>query len=192
MVDWINTDEPLVRASVRFGQLTANGSLPSVRTRHARFPGTRLGYRRIRLPSQPSAVFQPRGSACPVSDQYAQWRPVGTATSIVPKRRAECLVWGVRTIWDITDRQHMARRQARLVLFGQGWLSLLAATCILMNGPGGYRELKRRPAAQEAGCDDIQAWCLEPKLAILTDGNYPLAVELSKPAQKLAPKARRC
>lgn len=80
----------------------------------------------------------------------------------------------------------------RRLLVSAGWLSLLAATCLI--------DLSRRPAAlahlrtaaqlaRETGDAEIGAWCLETQAwQVLTDGNYRRAVGLSRDAQRVAPR----
>lgn len=79
----------------------------------------------------------------------------------------------------------------RRLLVSAGWLSLLAATCLI--------DLSRRPAAlahlrtaaqlsRETGHAEIGAWCLETQAwQVLTDGDYRQAVRLSRDAQLVAP-----
>ena len=80
----------------------------------------------------------------------------------------------------------------RRLLVSAGWLSLLAATCLI--------DLRRRPAAVaylrtaaqlagETGHAEIGAWCIETAAwQVLTDGDYPLAARLARDAQRAAPR----
>ncbi len=79
----------------------------------------------------------------------------------------------------------------RLLVTG-GWLSLLAATCLI--------DLRRFPAAsahlrtaaqlaRETGHAEIGAWCLETAAwQVLTDGDYRRAAALAQAAQRAAPQ----
>ena len=81
----------------------------------------------------------------------------------------------------------------RRLLVSGGWLSLLAATCLI--------DLRRRPAAfahlrtaaqmaRETGHAEIGAWCLETQAwQLLTDGDYKRAAALAQAAHAVAPKA---
>jgi len=80
----------------------------------------------------------------------------------------------------------------RRLLVSAGWLSLLAATCLI--------DLSRRPAAlahlrtatqlaRETGDAEIGAWCLETQAwQVLIDGDYRRAVVLSRDSQRVAPR----
>ena len=86
----------------------------------------------------------------------------------------------------------MTLGEHRRLLVTTGWLSLLAATCLI--------DLRRFPAAtahlrtaaqlaRETGHAEIAAWCLETKAwAEITDGNYRRAADLAQAAQRLAPR----
>jgi tetratricopeptide (TPR) repeat protein len=90
----------------------------------------------------------------------------------------------------LLDRRTTFAQHGRLLVAG-GWLSLLAATCLI--------DLRRRAAAlahlrtaaqiaREAGHAEIAAWCLETRAwQFLTDGDYPRAAELAHAAQRVAP-----
>lgn len=79
----------------------------------------------------------------------------------------------------------------RRLLVSAGWLSLLAATCLI--------DLGRRPAAlahlrtaaqlaRETGHAEIAGWCLETQAwQHLTDGDYRPARVLAQDAQRVAP-----
>ena len=91
----------------------------------------------------------------------------------------------------LLERRVTFAEHGRLLVAG-GWLSLLAATCLI--------DLHRRPAAlahlrtaaqiaRETGHAEIAAWCLETRAwQFLTDGDYPRAVELADAAQRAAPR----
>jgi tetratricopeptide (TPR) repeat protein len=90
----------------------------------------------------------------------------------------------------LLDRRTTFAEHGRLLVAG-GWLSLLAATCLI--------DLRRRAAAlahlrtaaqiaRETGHAEIAAWCLETRAwQFLTDGDYPHAAELARAAQRAAP-----
>jgi hypothetical protein len=91
----------------------------------------------------------------------------------------------------LLDRRATFAEHGRLLVAG-GWLSLLAATCLI--------DLRRRAAAlahlrsaaqiaKETGHAEIAAWCLETRAwQYLTDADYPRAAELARAAQRTAPK----
>jgi transcriptional regulator with XRE-family HTH domain len=91
----------------------------------------------------------------------------------------------------LLDRQATFAEHGRLLVAG-GWLSLLAATCLI--------DLRRRAAAlahlrtaaqiaKETGHAEIAAWCLETRAwQYLTDADYPRAAGLARAAQRTAPK----
>jgi transcriptional regulator with XRE-family HTH domain len=111
-----------------------------------------------------------------------------------PKATPSVLLGRLRTylsyISQLIDAKATLGQKRRLVTVA-GWLSLLAATVHidLKQGQAATARLKTADRlAQEAGHDEIQAWCLETEAwRVLTDGNYPLAVELSQAAQRIAP-----
>jgi transcriptional regulator with XRE-family HTH domain len=86
----------------------------------------------------------------------------------------------------------MTLAEHRRLLVTTGWLSLIAATCLI--------DLRRFPAAsahlrtaaqlaRETGHAEIAAWCLETKAwAEITDGNFRRAAELSQAAQRVGPR----
>lgn len=86
----------------------------------------------------------------------------------------------------------MTLAEHRRLLVTTGWLSLLAATCLI--------DLRRFPAAsahlrtaaqlaRETGQPEIAAWCLETKAwQEITAGNYRHAAELAQAAQRVAPR----
>lgn len=79
----------------------------------------------------------------------------------------------------------------RLVVVS-AWLSLLAATLhidLKQPAAAAARLATAASLARHAGHPEIEAWVLETRAwEVLTDGDYPQAVELSRAAQKLAPK----
>jgi len=91
----------------------------------------------------------------------------------------------------LLDRRATFAEHGRLLVAG-GWLSLLAATCLI--------DLRRRAAAlahlrtavqiaKETGHAEIAAWCLETRAwQYLTDADYPRAAELARAAQRAAPR----
>ncbi|HUY48035.1 MAG TPA: helix-turn-helix transcriptional regulator [Streptosporangiaceae bacterium] len=86
----------------------------------------------------------------------------------------------------------MTLAEHRRLLITTGWLSLLAATCLI--------DLRRFPAASahlrtaaqlagETGHAEIAAWCLETRAwQLLTDGDYRRAADLAQAAQRAAPR----
>ena len=86
----------------------------------------------------------------------------------------------------------MTLGEHRRLLVTTGWLSLLAATCLI--------DLRRFPAAsahlrtaaqlaRETGQPEIAAWCFETKAwAEITAGNHEHAAELAQAAQRVAPR----
>jgi transcriptional regulator with XRE-family HTH domain len=86
----------------------------------------------------------------------------------------------------------MTLGEHRRLLVTMGWLSLVAATCLI--------DLRRFPAAsahlhtaaqlaRETGQPEIAAWCLETKAwQEITAGNYQRAADLSQAAQRVAPR----
>jgi transcriptional regulator with XRE-family HTH domain len=88
--------------------------------------------------------------------------------------------------------KRMTLDQRRRLLTAGGWLSLLAATL--------HIDLHQRPAAAarlvtagslaaHAGDREIAAWCLETRAwDALTEGQFHQAVDLSRDAQRIAPR----
>ena len=74
-----------------------------------------------------------------------------------------------------------------------GWLSLLAATCLIDLHRDHAAAAHLRTAAQlarETGHAEITAWCLETQAwQVLTQGDYRSAVGISQAAQHVAPKS---
>lgn len=88
-------------------------------------------------------------------------------------------------------RATLAQRRALLVT--GGWLSLLAATCLIDLHKDSAAAAYLRTARQmtgETGHAEIAAWCLETQAwQVLTGGDYRQAVELSRAAQEVAPRS---
>jgi transcriptional regulator with XRE-family HTH domain len=80
----------------------------------------------------------------------------------------------------------------RLLVLG-GWLSLLAATLSIDQRDRAAAAARLAAAdqlAQHAGHAELRAWCLETRAwDVLTEGRYAQAVELSRQAQAVAPRA---
>ncbi|GHJ39213.1 hypothetical protein Sm713_48220 [Streptomyces sp. TS71-3] len=89
------------------------------------------------------------------------------------------------------DAKKTLSEQRRLLVIG-GWLSLLGATVhIDLNQDSAATARLQTSAmlAREAGHPDIEAWCFETEAwRVLTAGDYKRAVELSRAAQRIAPK----
>jgi len=79
----------------------------------------------------------------------------------------------------------------RRILVNGGWLSLLAATCLIDLGrtPAAAAQLgTAAQLARETGHAEIAGWCLETRAwQVLTAGDYRRAVTLSQAAQRAAP-----
>ncbi|GAA3029873.1 hypothetical protein Aglo01_36410 [Actinokineospora globicatena] len=90
----------------------------------------------------------------------------------------------------LLDKRSTIAEKQRLVVAG-GWLSLLAATChIDLQHQRSATEYLRTAAslARHAGHAEIRAWCYETQAwRVLTDGDYPRAIELCRAAQHHAP-----
>ncbi|WP_063780665.1 transcriptional regulator [Nonomuraea sp. SBT364] len=94
-------------------------------------------------------------------------------------------------VFQLLDAKKTLTEHRRLLVAG-GWLSLLAATCLI--------DLRRFPAAtarlhtaaqlaKETEHREISAWCLETKAwQVLIDGGYRRALTLSQAAQRAAPR----
>jgi transcriptional regulator with XRE-family HTH domain len=80
----------------------------------------------------------------------------------------------------------------RLLVVG-GWLSLLAATCLIDLRRDNAASAHLRTAVQlarETGHAEIAAWCLETQAwQVLTAGDYRRAVDISQAAQRAAPRS---
>jgi transcriptional regulator with XRE-family HTH domain len=81
--------------------------------------------------------------------------------------------------------------QRRRLLVSGGWLSLLAATCLidLSDDPAATAYLRTAgQLAGETGHAELAAWCAETRAwQMLTAGDYRHAVELSRAAREIAP-----
>jgi len=79
----------------------------------------------------------------------------------------------------------------RRLLVAGAWLSLLGATLHIDLGQrsaGDARLLTAAGLARQAGHDEIHAWCYETRAwGALTDGDYQMALDLSRTAQEIAP-----
>jgi len=82
--------------------------------------------------------------------------------------------------------------QRRRVLVNGGWLSLLAATCLIDLHKDHAAAAHLRTAGQlarETGHAEIAAWCLETRAwQVLTAGDYGGAVDVAEAAQRIAPR----
>jgi len=82
--------------------------------------------------------------------------------------------------------------QHRGLLITGGWLSLLAATCLIDLHRDGLAAAHLCTAAQfarETGHTEIAAWCVETQAwQVLTDGDYRRAAGLAQAAQRIAPR----
>jgi hypothetical protein len=94
-------------------------------------------------------------------------------------------------VTSLVERRTTFAEHGRLLVAG-GWLSLLAATCLidLHNHSAALAHLRTAAQiARETGHAEIAAWCLETRAwQVLTDGNYPKAAELAQAAQRAAPR----
>jgi len=81
--------------------------------------------------------------------------------------------------------------QHRGLLVVGGWLSLLAATCLIDLHHDAAAAAHLRTAAElarETGHSEIAAWCLETQAwQVLTEGDYQRALKLAQAAQHVAP-----
>jgi transcriptional regulator with XRE-family HTH domain len=79
----------------------------------------------------------------------------------------------------------------RRLLVSGGWLSLLAATCLIDLHRDRAAAAHLRTAAQlaqETGHAEMTAWCLETRAwQVLTAGDYRRTAELAQAAQRIAP-----
>ena len=80
----------------------------------------------------------------------------------------------------------------RRLVVCNAWLCLLAATVhidLKQPAAAAARLATAASLARHAGHAEIEAWTLETRAwEVLTDGDYPQAVEISRAAQRLAPK----
>ncbi len=91
---------------------------------------------------------------------------------------------------DTGVRKTLAEHRQLVVV--SAWLSLIAATLhvdLKQNRAAVARLSTAASLAQHAEHPEIQAWVYETRAwQVLTDGDYPRAIELSRRAQQLAPK----
>ncbi len=92
----------------------------------------------------------------------------------------------------LLDARTTLAEHRRLLVTG-GWLSLLAATCLIDLHRDHAASVHLRTAAQlarETGHAEIAAWCLETQAwQVLTAGDYRRAVDISQAAQRVAPQS---
>jgi transcriptional regulator with XRE-family HTH domain len=91
----------------------------------------------------------------------------------------------------LLDARTTLAQHRRLLVIG-GWLSLLAATCLIDLHKDNAALARLRTAVQlarETEQAEIAAWCLETQAwQMLTAGNYRRAAELAQAAQRMAPR----
>ncbi|MBV9857657.1 MAG: helix-turn-helix transcriptional regulator [Streptosporangiaceae bacterium] len=91
----------------------------------------------------------------------------------------------------LLDARATLAQHRRLLVTG-GWLSLLAATCLIDLHKDHVAVVHLRTAAQlarETGHAEIAAWCLETQAwQVLTTGDYRRAVDIAQAAQHVAPR----
>jgi transcriptional regulator with XRE-family HTH domain len=91
----------------------------------------------------------------------------------------------------LLDARTTLAEHRRLLVVG-GWLSLLAATCLIDLHRDDAASAHLRTATQladETGQAEIAAWCLETQAwQVLTSGDYRRAVDISQAAQRVAPR----
>jgi hypothetical protein len=91
----------------------------------------------------------------------------------------------------LLDTRTTLAQHRRLLVTG-GWLSLLAATCLIDLHEDHAAVAHLRTAAQlarETGHAEIAAWCLETQAwQVLTAGDYRRAVDIAQAAQHIAPR----
>ncbi|GAB3431033.1 hypothetical protein GCM10027436_04700 [Actinophytocola sediminis] len=118
-------------------------------------------------------------------DELAMAYPVTPPAELLVRLRRHLTYVGT-----LLDSRMTLDERKRLVVIG-GWLSLLAATVHVDLNQSVAATARLRTAAslaKHAGHDEIRAWCLETEAwRVLTDGDYPRALELSRAAQGLAP-----
>jgi transcriptional regulator with XRE-family HTH domain len=89
-----------------------------------------------------------------------------------------------------TARKTLAEHR-RLLVVG-AWLSLLGATLhidLKQHAAGNARLLTAASLARQAGHAEIHAWCYETQAwSALTEGDYRRALDLSRTAQRIAPR----
>jgi transcriptional regulator with XRE-family HTH domain len=91
----------------------------------------------------------------------------------------------------LLDARKTLDQQRRLLVVG-AWMSLLSATVLvdLRERAGAAAHLATaKQLAEQAGHAEIQAWCYETAAwQVLTDGDLPAAVDMSRRAQAIAPR----
>lgn len=94
-------------------------------------------------------------------------------------------------VGQLLDARATLGQHRRLLVTG-GWLSLLAATCLIDLHKDHAAVAHLRTAAQlarETGHAEIAAWCLETQAwQVLTTGDYQRAADIAQAAQHVAPR----
>jgi tetratricopeptide (TPR) repeat protein len=94
-------------------------------------------------------------------------------------------------VGQLMDARATLAQHRRLLVTG-GWLSLLAATCLIdlhRDAPARTYLQTAGQLAGETGHAELAAWCIETRAwQALTSGGYREAVELSRTAQQIAPR----
>ena len=121
-----------------------------------------------------------------VLDELATAYPTTAPGDLLPRVRTH-LGYATRLL----DGRTTLAQQRRLLASG-GWMSLLAATCLidLHQDPPALAYLRTaEQLARETGHAEITGWVLETRAWMeLTAGNYGHAVTLSQGAQQVAPR----
>lgn len=120
-----------------------------------------------------------------IFDDLAMAYPTSSPRELLSRIRLQ-----LTFVLGLMDARKTLAEHKRLLIVG-GWLSLLAGTVHIDLNQRSAAAARLRTAAslaQHAGFDEIRAWCYETEAwRVLTDGDYPRAVELSRIAQRLAP-----
>lgn len=91
----------------------------------------------------------------------------------------------------LMDARATLAQRRRLLVTG-GWLSLLAATCLIdlhRDKAAAAHLLAAGQLAGETGHAEMAAWCLETQAwQLLTGGDYRRAAEIAQAAQRVAPR----
>ena len=97
----------------------------------------------------------------------------------------------LRYVGQLIDKRATLDQRRRLLVVG-GWLSLLAATVeidLRLRTAATARLATAASLAEQTGHHEIAAWCLETRAwDALTEGQFRLAVDLSRGAQQVAPR----
>jgi len=97
----------------------------------------------------------------------------------------------LRYVGQLIDKRATLDQRRRLLVVG-GWLSLLAATAeidLRLRSAASARLTTAASLAEQTGHHEIAAWCLETRAwDALTEGQFRLAVDLSRGAQQVAPR----